>query len=122
MLTPPKDPEPAKRHAHALVETNGATQTCLVCSAVAGDTETLSSIPCTIPAGLDPKRVQSLKQRIEDERQRLEKLRQLRLLELEYLKLAELQEQRQRQAQRYSRPSLGQGVQTGEGMRGATVV
>ena len=93
--TPPKDPEPREHHAHALVEKDGRSFVCVVCSAVAGDEATLSMVPCVAPPAMFAhKRLESMNLRIQEEREKLEKLRKLRLLELEYQKLADLKRER----------------------------
>lgn len=92
--TPPKleNATSQVKYAHALVkhDHDGAVYECLACSSKASGMAALEALPC-VPL---EKQKYLLQERMQEERAKLEKLRTLRLLELEMHRLEQLKKQR----------------------------
>ena len=87
--TPPNPPK-ALKFAHALVQKEKGYYACLACSCQAVDMEALEAFEC---APSDAFKKSSMLQRLQEEHLKLEKLRKLRLLEIELFQLNALREQ-----------------------------
>ena len=111
LVTPPKASDPARvvKYGHGLVERHESGVMCTACSMVAANLTNLEAIPCEALHEPGSVKDKQLKARLEAEHQRLEKLRRARILQLEILKLEELNRQREALASKIPLPKSCQG-------------
>ena len=106
LVTPPKVSQKSEiQYAHVLMKRDGKGFICEACCSMAPDLETLSAIPCTPSKVFNSKGVETMTERLREEHLRLEKLRKLRLLELEASRLKQLEQERALMATRSAHAS-----------------